>query len=188
MDQRELGRLLRGVEEHAHPEKGLSNTLVERFCHLICTNFFKGVFAADCIPQRKLAKTPRFCIVVNLGERKKKKRGKPLPVGHFVTIVASPEAVRYFDSYGFPVTQSHVLRFLRLCKRNVLCTPKQVQDFDSKICGLYASLYAGYNDPGRRRDPEFKLRFYVRRKLERNDALCVRYLRKLIWSGFEEKK
>lgn len=184
---RQLEMLLRGVEEHADPERGLTNTVVERFCRLVCSSAFAGVFSADCIPERRLCTAPAFCMVVNLGERRRKDgrpRRAPLPLGHFVAISAAPDRreVRYFDPYGLPPTQPHVRRFL-LRRRGedgrVRSQLRQVQHFDSKCCGLFASLFAAYYDPGRASPPDFPLRFH-RVRLRRNDALCARYLRRLI--------
>ena len=179
MNREQLERLARGVAMHADPERGLTNVVVERFCRLIGSPQFAGVFAADGIDE-SLASRPSFSMVVNLGEVKGRRRGAPLPVGHFVAVVAAPHAVRYMDSYGLPCTQRHVARFLRLCGREVRENTRQVQDYDSKCCGFYASLFATYYDTARP-PPDFRLVFY-RRRLKENDELCFKYLRRLIYS------
>lgn len=180
MEREELAAIVRGVEEHADPVKGMTNTLVERFCRLICSAEFVGVFSADCLPAERLLKEVNFVVVVNLGEVKRRRsRGLPLPVGHFVTLVGTDDQTRYFDPYGFPPSQPHVLSFLRRRRRRIVnCVRLQVQDFGSKNCGLYAMLFAAYYDPGRAKPP-FRLKFF-QRGLRKNDRVCARYLRQII--------
>lgn len=163
--------LFRRVRRHVSSADGMSNLSLERLCRLSCGPDFKGVYAADCIPDG-LARLARFSIVVNLATVKDAKGS--LQVGHFVTVVGSGEAVRYIDPYGFPCHQPLVLRFLTLCGRSKRYSLRQVQDFKSMYCGMYALLFATHFDRGGKK----KMRFFRRGKdLKKNDALCMKYLR-----------
>lgn len=153
-------------------DSGVSNVFVNRFTRLICGSNFKGVYSADYIPDR-LTIFPRFIIIVNLGERRGV-RGV-LPVGHFVTIVASPDKILYIDPFGLPPLQRHVNRFLKNCRRKVFSNDKRIQHPESIMCGLFAAMFASYNDQNK----PFIMRFSETR-LKNNDKLCLSYLRKLI--------
>lgn len=165
-------KLKKKMKKHVSKEKGLTNAIIHRFCTLSCSSDFKGVYAADKIP-RKLAGVGNFIIVVNLGEVTDI-RGS-LPVGHFVTIVTRPGHILYIDPYGTPCNQPRVLRFLELCGRRVVQNVKQIQDFTSNWCGMYAILFANYFD---RKKPPMKMRFGSK-NLKRNDYMCSVYLQKL---------
>ena len=165
-----------GVREHVRSGSGVTNTLVNRFCREICSSDFQGVFSADCIPLR-LAARPRFIIVVNLGKRKGVEG--ELPVGHFVTIAASPSTVTYIDPFGFPCVQRDINTFLHLCGRRVYTNLRQIQHFNSVYCGFFAILFASYLD---RRHHAKKKIFQLRFKdtnLYQNDKLCMKYLQRI---------
>ena len=164
-------QLLLKVKGNVLPKKGLSNGLVQRFCKLACSSDFKGVYSADYLPP-KLPALSNFIVVVNLGVRKGVRY--KLPAGHFVTIYATPARIYYVDPYGIPSVEPHVNQFLERCGRPVVCNLRQIQDFGSVYCGLYAVLFACYVD----KRPNFRLLFERRRLLE-NDKLCLDYLQKL---------
>jgi hypothetical protein len=169
-------KLTRRIRGNVAPSLGLTNTVIERFCFLSCSDTFKGVYSADYIPTQ-LAARSRFIMVVNLGVR----RGlRKLPVGHFVTVVASSSVVYYIDPYGLPSAEPHVNRFLRLCRRKICFNLKQIQDFSSTYCGLFAILFACYMDANGTEE-RLKLKFNSR-NLMKNDKLCVKYLRALLQS------
>lgn len=175
-----MDEVIRRAKDHVSSDAGISNEALERLCVLSCGSDFKGVFAADCIPSR-LAARPRFVIVVNLGTRKDV--SGPLPLGHFVTLAGVGDAVRYVDPYGFPCHQPNVLAFLKLCRRQTRYSLRQVQDFGSLYCGMYALLFATYFDRGGGggRGEAKKLRFFRRGKdLRKNDRLCMKYLREYV--------
>lgn len=165
---------------HVNEKKGLSNDAIDYFLRRTCGSDFLGVYSADYLPVR-LAGRGRFIVVVNLGRRKGRTVG-PLPVGHFVTIVATPEEVYYLDPYGIPCVDGYVLRFLRSCQRTIQTLSYQIQSFDSVWCGLYAILFALYMDrQASARPPRFKLHFFKQKnKLIKNDDKCGKYIEKLI--------
>lgn len=202
MEAAELHTLLRGVLEHSDPKKGLSNDIVERFCHLAMggsPSSFRGVFSVDCVPHTllKSGSKDEFSIIINLGESKKKGKGG----GHFVTLIVCRKGklLKYFDSYALPVWQPHMLKLIRRWrgedgnKKVELSCKRAVQDENSRACGLYAALFACFFDPIKRQAREkscngpFSITFH-RRKLKANDALCVRYLQKLIYASNDNKK
>ena len=168
------------------PGRGISNRLLRRLTTLACTDSFRSVFSADCIPTARLARRGKFCIIVNLQPRL---AGPPAAAshgaGHFVAIVVDRHRVRYLDPYGLPCQQTQVLTFLkqvgRVGGRQVHFNRRQIQSFDSVYCSLYALLFCLYFDPGRKDRPKFKLEFYDDEdELLRNDEKCVRYIKDLI--------
>lgn len=167
-----MDRLLRRVRSNVKANVGMSNDAVEGLCRQLCSDSFMGVYSADKIPSNKLAKLDNFIIVVNLGT-------SDMPVGHFVTLSADPSdksVVSYMDSFALPCFQPHVRDFVRKCGREVrLANKRRIQAVSSVYCGLYASLFAVYQD----RKPDFELEF-SRKDYESNDDRCVKYLRKII--------
>lgn len=144
---------------------------------MVCSSDFKGVFSADCIPHN-LAAISRFIIVINLGTRKGV-RGK-LPVGHFVTLVASPTSLIYIDPFGLPNMQPDINIFLQLCKRkNVYVNLRQIQHFNSVYCGFYAILFACYFDKQYHSKKKLFSLHFKNSNLYKNDSLCVEYLRRI---------
>lgn len=170
--------VVEGVARHAVPGVGITNMVLERLCHRMCSSEFKGVYSADYIP-KKLAARPRFVIVINLG-RRRGQRGI-LPTGHFVTLAAFPSHIIYVDSFGLPPMQPDVITFLNLCNREVRVNWRKIQDLSSAYCGFYALLFACYFDRifWRKKNP--KLRF-GRTRLKKNDQLCLSYLKEMLYS------
>lgn len=162
------------VRANADKKKGLTNDVVKSFCSFLCGKDFKGVFSADRVPV-KYACLPHFIMVVNTGRRGDSRDVSKLPVGHFVTVVVSPSTVYYLDPYGLPCTQRDLLRFFKLCHRPLACNRRQIQDYGSMYCGVYAILFAAYADA----DCPFEMRF-CKKRLRKNDKKCVAYLKKLI--------
>ncbi len=152
----------------------MTNRSVEKLCSLTCNEQFKGVFSADRIPSR-LAPLSSFTVVANLAKSNS-------PAGHFVTISAQRNLVRYIDPYGFAPFQEDVKRFLRLCRRTVRSNRDQIQSVRSLHCGLYAILFANIGCG----TIDFPAKFYVGGKgeagLAANDKLCRDYLRRAFCS------
>ncbi len=164
--------LAAGLERHTDPARGVSNTVLDRVARLVLTSSYKGLFSVDRIPVRALSHLPNFCIIVNLAPAGKAN-------GHFVTIVAEPDKIRYLDSFALKKTPPELASFIHSCKRQTLIlTRRPVQSRSVQTCALYALLFAAYFDP-LLEPPDFSLMFH-RRRLRDNDALCVRYLRQLV--------
>lgn len=174
-----LAKLKEAISDHVRDTVGTSNKLIESFARRLCGPHFAGVFAADCIPQAKLARLEEFILIVNLGEKRGENREMN---GHFIAICASGEALHYWDPYAMPCLQPKVKAFLARCGRAVETNRRQVQDLKSVYCGFFSLLYAAYQARCMAgTPPNFKLRFYKSAsKLTRNDSRCVDYLHKLI--------
>ena len=167
--KRQLVKTVRGrVREHVKAGKGISNDIIRNICGDLCSDSFRGVYSSDRI-SLGIAALLDFIIIVNL-----EKRGSGI-VGHFVTIIGSPESVLYLDPYGFPCANEDIENFMRGAKRPIYCCRKQIQSFNSVYCGVFAMLFALYFD----KRPSFKLNFKSV-KLEDNDKLCMKYLRRLV--------
>lgn len=161
------------INTHAGKKKGMTNDVIEMLCKNAGGSHFGGVFTADSLPFH-LASQPRFIIVVNLGRR----RGA-FAVGHFVTIAAvEPNKIYYLDSFGLPCWQPNVTRFLKACGRKIVWNMRQIQSFESKFCGMYASLFASCLDGS---PPSFEMKFFRKKSmLMKNDALCSRYFLRIL--------
>ena len=169
-----MKKLDRRVSANARKGKGLTNIVVDKFCRETCGKDYKGVYASDCLPI-KLCGRHRFIIVVNLQPRREHLNNPTLLAGHFVTIYAAPDLIYYLDPYGLPSLEPRVNRFLHLCARPVQFNLRQIQDFNSVYCGLFAILFANYLD----KRPNFRLKFNKRR-LRANDKLCKDYIARIL--------
>jgi hypothetical protein len=190
-----LARLLEGVREHLGKETGMTNDLLERLSYMMMGGGeggcgFAGVFSADKIPP-SLSARHAFCCIVNLdpwhsddndgvgggggddGETSGEKKNE----GHFVCIFAISDTVLYVDSYGGKPKQEHVLRFLRLCNREAMYNKRQVQDYGSSYCGLFALFFLLFLA----KRPRLAINFFSQKKrLRNNDRLCLRYLLQMV--------
>lgn len=175
-DKNWMDKVREGVNVGANPKRGgMTNRLVDKLVFLKCGDLFGGVYSADDIPPSFSAKK-NFIIIVNLGK-------KSTVEGHFVTLVGRPTYIKYIDSYGFPPFQSDVVTFLNACNRPVRHNKIQIQSVLSKKCGFFAILFAcrAANKHGGK-----KLVFALggsQSDLEKNDKLCVKYLRQLYGGG-----
>ena len=162
-------RAVRGrVREHVRAGKGISNDVIRNVCSALCSDAFRGVYSADRISVG-IAALLDFIFVVNLEER------ASTTVGHFVTVVGTPEHVLYIDPYGLPCDNEYINNFMRGCRRPIYHNEKQIQSFDSVYCGVFAMLFVLYFD----KRPNFKLKFKVK-NIKDNDKLCMHYLRRIV--------
>ena len=156
--------------------KGVSNKFLDKFCRLGTSQHFRGVFSADDIPHR-LCRQAHFIIIVNLASRRGPIAAK---VGHFITIIVSPEGCLYIDPYGLRCEERQTLKFLHSCHRPIFENVTKVQHPNSVYCALFALLFTFYFDRFQP-SPPFKLRFY-KKNLKKNDKLCVQYLKEIVLS------
>jgi hypothetical protein len=167
-------RVARRAREHVIQGRGMTNVSVYNFCKEVCTDSFLGVYSADSIPKRTLAGRASFLIIINLGN------GKTREDGHFVAVAGFNDGILYLDPFGFEPPfgddGGEVRPFLRLCRREVYYNSKQIQDFRSSYCALYAILFVWYLDSER----PFRLTFRIRGNLLLNDRTCIDYLRRLM--------
>lgn len=94
---------------------------------------FKGVFACDQLPS-KFSLPALF--IVNLSQ-------KVQPGSHWVSLYidAFGNSI-YFDSFGMPPSNIHILRFLKLHSKKSMYNKKQVQHLSSIKCGRFACIFA----------------------------------------------
>jgi hypothetical protein len=163
-------RLSDRVGRNVVPRRGTSNKTIDSFCRAVCSADFLGVFSVDKIPAVRLARRATFLFILNLGDAG---RGED---GHFVAVCGSPAEVLYLDPFAHPPPGDERLQaFLGACGRRVRCNTRQVQDYASAYCGLFALLFVWYVDAG----CPFRLSFN-RRSLKSNDEKCVGYLRRMV--------
>lgn len=94
---------------------------------------FKGVFACDQLPAN--FSLPAL-FIVNLSPRSQ-------PGTHWVSIYIDGWGTAvYFDSFGMPPRNIHILRFLKLHSKESKYNKKQVQHLSSIKCGRFACVFA----------------------------------------------
>lgn len=104
-------------------------------CRLACSDKclkkeFCGVFSSDTLPKKK----GRFnAFIVNLDSKK-------LPGSHWICIYFKENTAYYFDSYGLPPRNRHILFFMKRNSKTIKYNNFWFQDDFSTTCG-YFSLY-----------------------------------------------
>lgn len=96
-------------------------------------NIFKGVFACDSLPN-KFSLPAIF--VINLS---------PHTEGgsHWVSVyIAVNRVAYYFDSFGFPVKNIYIARFLKKHAIRTTYNKKQLQHITSNKCGRFCCAFA----------------------------------------------
>jgi hypothetical protein len=163
-------RLSERVGKNVLPRLGTSNKAIDKFCRHVCSVDYRGVYSIDKIPTTRLAPRATFLFILNLGDAG---RGED---GHFVAVCGRPDSLLYLDPFAHPPPKDERLRsFFKLCRRRLYCSRRQIQDYKSAYCGLFALLFVWYVDAG----CPFRLKF-DRLRLRQNDKRCVDYLRKMI--------
>ena len=175
-------KVVRILQRHVDSTSGITNTMLNNFCALICENGsspskYMGVFAADEIPISMLREESDFNIVINLTTRASGAiDSHNLRLGHFVTIHVRPDFVLYIDPIGLPCIQLETQHFLTSMKKPVFSNEKKIQSLSSPYCAMYAILYTCYfNEPR----PNFRIEFADNAK-KSNDQKCVNYLRRVV--------
>lgn len=96
-------------------------------------NVYKGVFPCDSLP-KKFSLPAIF--VINLSPHNE-------PGSHWVAVYISPNRYAfYFDSFGLPVKNSFIIRFLRAHSVRNIYNKKQLQHITSKKCGQFCCVFA----------------------------------------------
>lgn len=54
----------------------------------------------------------------------------------------------FFDSYGTPPSNEYILKFIRKSSQVTVWSDKQMQDFDSFVCGEYCCVFLSYMTRG----------------------------------------
>lgn len=96
-------------------------------------NIFKGVFPCDSLPI-KFSLPAIF--VINLSPHNE-------PGSHWVAIyIATNRYAYYFDSFGFPVNNINILRFLKKHSVRIKYNKMQLQHITSNKCGRFCCVFA----------------------------------------------
>ncbi len=144
---------------------GVSNDLLEDLMKFLSHDTdFLGVFTIADLMKSKCYKKRRFIFILNIGM-------------HFVCLYAQENFVYYIDSFGEKPDSPPVKKFLKQCKRNVYYNRRQIQDFSSAYCGLYACLFALFFGKA---NMTVNILHFKNVNLKYNDVLCLKYIKKFI--------
>lgn len=96
-------------------------------------NIFKGVFPCDSLPNR--FSLPAV-FVINLSPHTE-------AGSHWIAIYISMNRIAfYFDSFGLPIKNSYILRFLKAHAIRITYNKTQVQHITSNKCGKFCCAFA----------------------------------------------
>lgn len=96
-------------------------------------DIFKGVYPCDSLPSR--FSLPAI-FIVNLSPHNE-------PGSHWIAIyISSIRYAFYFDSFGFPVNNYHISRFLKKHSIRVSFNKTQLQHVTSNKCGKFCCGFA----------------------------------------------
>jgi hypothetical protein len=98
---------------------------------------FVGVYALDQLPKRHLVSSKPLAFVVNTDPASK-------PGEHWVAVYYGgneTKTVEYFDSYGMPPQQMPLFEFVVNNGQNYVLNNRQLQGYDSTVCGHYCIAY-----------------------------------------------
>lgn len=165
---------------------GLSNVFIQDFVFRCLSSEsekrrFMGVFEdtkliplARVIAKKQKEEKNELALIANVG-------------AHFVTLIVGKKYILHIDSFGLPAVNAKVKKLvseLQASKLDKRLKPKfyrntnRIQSFTSTHCGLYAVLYClKYLLPQQFMD--IRLHFSPT-NFEKNDALCVKYLKKFL--------
>ena len=111
---------------------GVSNIYIEDILKPL-TKHFIGVFASNQIPP-ELHKKQRFSIIINLSKSHEKG-------SHWIAIHKDKHKLIYYDSVGFPLTNSNIKSFLKKIKQDYQYNLFENQCINSKLCGFFVILF-----------------------------------------------
>lgn len=105
-------------------------------CKLACSDKylksrFGGVFASDTLPK---CKTYFKSFIVNLDS-------KLLPGSHWIAIHFHKNTAYFFDSYGLPPRNKHIISFMKRNSSSIRYNSKCFQDDLSSSCGYFCLYY-----------------------------------------------
>ena len=127
-----------------------------------------GVFSADNLP-KELAKMQTFDIICNLSREKEEGT-------HFISISKRGPVIKYFDSLNLGLNAvSSINEFILSCNpEKILEFNKQIQSWDSSLCGLFALLFLLNENP--LLEHYENVESFSKKALMRNDLICVKRL------------
>lgn len=107
----------------------------------------KGVFPCDSLP-KKFSLPAAF--IINLS-------GHDSRGSHWVGLfINRNREAEYFDSFGFPPSQSHIKNFVQSNCKNITFNSKQLQHIISNKCGKYVILFILCKMYGKNSDEVFE--------------------------------
>lgn len=93
-----------------------------------------GVFACDKLPRRRRPHHRLFIANTDIHTQ---------PGTHWVAFYFTPRGkCVYFDSYGLPPSNKHLLGFVERNATEWVYNSKKLQGFNSKVCGHYCIFFA----------------------------------------------
>jgi len=97
-------------------------------------NIFKGVFSSNNLPLPNKLSFPA-ALVINLSPSNH--RGT-----HWISCYIDNNKIGYyFDSYGHAPKVNSIIKWLRLVCKKVIYNYTQIQHYNSKLCGQFASIF-----------------------------------------------
>ena len=162
----DLEEHLRSKSSRVPSIKGLSIRFLKTYLQPI-TSSFLGVFSEKNIPPR-LSRKQNGTMIILLGKSAQE-------VGHYVTLILSPQYVLYIDTFGLPCLSSSIRTFIARSKRDLFFNTKQIQAVTSKYCGIYSILWVLLFDEKNKRVKSVKFQ-----APHLNDDLCRMYIIKII--------
>ena len=112
---------------------GLSNFYIEDILFPL-SKVFKGVYSCNVLPQ--FNKSKNFSCIVNLSHSSQKGT-------HFVAIFYKHEnkKIMYFDSYGLPLVNVYIKKFINNYDINFVFSTRQIQSLQSDFCGYFCCAF-----------------------------------------------
>lgn len=144
---------------------GVTNTYLNELLFPFCSNY-GGCFSCDNIPNVSLHENVNF--IVNLSKSSE-------PGSHFIALIIKKAHVFYFDSFGLPCNNDHILVYMHKLSRNIVYNAIKIQADNSKMCGFYCALIVLRNDSNCKLSAD--LMFHsAENQLQLNDKLCIDYI------------
>ena len=110
---------------------GMTNKELENLAYFFFDNHFLGVYPCDVIPNTKFKK---FSVIFNLSKHNESG-------SHFISVIGNVKNIIYFDSFGEPCDNPHVLKFMKSFNKPIQMNNKQIQSTRSNFCGLYCLYF-----------------------------------------------
>lgn len=111
----------------------------DRYFREIRDKLITKVCASDELVNIRVSKVRNSCFIVNTDPSTK-------PGAHWqvlwFTKVYKKQTCFFMDSYGQPPENESIKKFIKKNSVDLICNDKQLQSFDSSLCGEYCCLFA----------------------------------------------
>ena len=148
---------------------GLTNKELEDLCKFFFKENFLGVYPCDVLPNKNFEK---FSVIFNLS--KHYENGS-----HFISVTGNKRKIIYFDSFGEPCDNEHILKYMKSFKKPIKVSKQQLQSVHSNFCGLYC-LYFLIRCFLKNESLKNFLNHFGIKSLMKNDKLLLKYILKEI--------